>query len=62
MIDLTKIDINPIPEPIKVLIDDNTRLGNKNLKHQITIGILIGIILITLPYLTNKNNYKDENQ
>lgn len=62
MIDLTKIDINPIPEPTKVLIDNNMSLGNKNLKLQITIGILIGVILITLPYISTKSNYQDENR
>lgn len=52
MIDITTIEANPIPQQTKVLIKSNLILGNKNTTLKISIGIIVFIILVSLPYIS----------
>jgi hypothetical protein len=62
MIDLTTIDVNPIPKPTMLLMEANRSLGSKNINLKITLGLIILVGIIILPIIIRKNDKYEENK
>jgi hypothetical protein len=62
MIDLTTIDVNPIPKPTMLLMETNRSLGSKNINLKITLGLIILVGFIILPIIIRKNDKYEENK
>lgn len=67
MVDITKIQLNPIPLPIVVLQEANTKLqGNNNILRNILIvgGVLVVLFLgdKIITYIGEENERKNKNK
>ena len=67
MVDITKIQLNPIPPPIVVLQTANAKLQGKNkaLNTIVFVGsVLLGIFILdkVTTYIKEENERKNKNQ
>ncbi len=67
MVDITKIQLNPIPPPIVVLQEANTKLqGNNNtLKNILIVGGVLVVLYLgdkIITYIGEENERKNKNK
>ena len=67
MVDITKIQLNPIPPPIIVLQSANTSLQGKNnrLRNILIVGGVIAVLYFgdkIITYIKEENERKNKNQ